>query len=335
MPPRSGYLSQVGIVVDISNSRVGKVDEGVSAGLLQQRDALQVDLHALQHFGQVLVVLFQAQAQIISLLSQRLVSRRNRCSPRFCSRRSWCWTWSPAAERDTDRCSRNSPCHKNLVINQTTSFPKTPVQKVSSCVTCTCFPESGRCLDSGTAFQEGSSSWRDGRGMACLWSTNTHVRIHEHRVRVVISGELRCNFTFSTLNSCRLASGSHNSFSTLPPTTNRVVTMPISTQEKMKEKPTPLKETPTDTSLSCEVNRSVTPCCSHGNIRHQQVAPGVWQATSGCRRGLLVVTAGAAQQSEHVEGQDEDDHAEHPHTTDPPAHTHTHTFIQPWQCQRD
>lgn len=87
-------------------------------------------------------------------------------------------------------------------------------------------------------------------------------------------GELGCNLTFSTLNSSRLASGSHNSFSTLPPTTNRVVTMPISTQEKMKEKPTPLKETQTP-PLSCEVNRSLTPCCRHGNVRHQQVATGV------------------------------------------------------------
>lgn len=49
-------------------------------------------------------------------------------------------------------------------------------------------------------------------------------------------------FAFSTLNSCRLAKGSHISFSTLPPTTNKVVTMPISTQAKIKEKPTPLKE---------------------------------------------------------------------------------------------
>lgn len=43
-----------------------------------------------------------------------------------------------------------------------------------------------------------------------------------------------------TLNSCRLARGSHSSFSVLPPTTNKVATMAISAQEKMKEKPTPL-----------------------------------------------------------------------------------------------
>lgn len=60
------------------------------------------------------------------------------------------------------------PETKNLVINQATNFPKIPVQNVSSSVTCTCFPESGRCLDSGTAFQEGSSSWQDGPGTACL-----------------------------------------------------------------------------------------------------------------------------------------------------------------------
>lgn len=30
--------------------------------------------------------------------------------PQFCWGRSWCWTWSPAAERDTGRCSHSSPC---------------------------------------------------------------------------------------------------------------------------------------------------------------------------------------------------------------------------------
>lgn len=54
-------------------------------------------------------------------------------------------------------------------------------------------------------------------------------------------GEER-EFVRSTLKSCRLASGSHTSFSTLPPTTNKVLTMPISTQAKIKEKPTPLKQ---------------------------------------------------------------------------------------------
>lgn len=55
---------------------------------------------------------------------------------------------------------------------------------------------------------------------------------------------------FFTLYSCLLASGSHTSFSTLPPTTNKVVTMPIRIQTKMKEKPTPLKEEETETTYT-------------------------------------------------------------------------------------
>lgn len=39
-------------------------------------------------------------------------------------------------------------------------------------VTCTSFPKSSQCLDSETAFQEGSSSWRDEQGMVYLWSTH-------------------------------------------------------------------------------------------------------------------------------------------------------------------
>lgn len=55
---------------------------------------------------------------------------------------------------------------------------------------------------------------------------------------------------FFTLYSCLLASGSHTSFSTLPPTTNKVVTMPIRIQTKMKENPTPLKEEETETTYT-------------------------------------------------------------------------------------
>lgn len=52
------HLSQVRLIVDLSNSRVGEVDEVVSAGLLQEGDVLQVHLHVLKHFGQILVVLW-------------------------------------------------------------------------------------------------------------------------------------------------------------------------------------------------------------------------------------------------------------------------------------
>lgn len=51
------YLGQVRLVVNLSNSRVGKVDEVVSAGLLQKSDVLQVDLNTVKQFTQVLVVL--------------------------------------------------------------------------------------------------------------------------------------------------------------------------------------------------------------------------------------------------------------------------------------
>ncbi len=108
----------------------------------------------------------------------------------------------------------------------------------------------------------------------------------------------REEFVFCTLNSCLLASGSHTSFSTLPPTTNKVVTMPISAQAKMKEKPTPLKEhNQTETSViqqslildfisyfsihfvlvfkACIVKCLVGHCSCVANIRHQQVAAGV------------------------------------------------------------
>ena len=68
--------------------------------------------------------------------------------------------------------------------------------------------------------------------------------------------------------------------------------------------------------------------CCLGNIRHEQVAAGVRQAASCRRRSLLVVAAGAAQQAEGVEGQDQDDHTEHCHTADPPAaQTHTLTVV--------
>lgn len=81
----------------------------------------------------------------------------------------------------------------------------------------------------------------------CVYDLHTHKCVFVSTVQLCLScggcgGALRLDFIFSTLNSCRLASGSHNSFSTLPPTTNRAVTTPISTQEKMNENPTPLKE---------------------------------------------------------------------------------------------
>lgn len=44
------------------------------------------------------------------------------------------------------------------------------------------------------------------------------------------------------LKSSLFSKGSHRSFSTLPPTTNVTVTTPISTQEKMKLKPAPLRQ---------------------------------------------------------------------------------------------
>lgn len=53
----TAHLSEINLKVNLSNSRVGKVDEVVSASLLQQRDALQVHLHTIKHFGQVPVVL--------------------------------------------------------------------------------------------------------------------------------------------------------------------------------------------------------------------------------------------------------------------------------------
>lgn len=65
-----------------------------------------------------------------------------------------------------------------------------------------------------------------------------------------------------------------------------------------------------------------------GNVRHQQVAASVRQAASRCGRGLFVVATDAAQQTEDVEGHDQDNHAEHCHTADPPAsHTNTQTLI--------
>lgn len=49
-----------------------------------------------------------------------------------------------------------------------------------------------------------------------------------------------------TLNSCLLARGSHNNFSTFPPTRKPAPTTPISIQAKMKVNPTPLKESERD-----------------------------------------------------------------------------------------
>lgn len=71
-------------------------------------------------------------------------------------------------------------------------------------------------------------------------SDKTLAKINKERQKTKMIQEA-WEFTFNTLNSCRLASGSHTSFSMLPPATNKVVTIPISTQAKMKEKPTPLK----------------------------------------------------------------------------------------------
>lgn len=59
--------------------------------------------------------------------------------------------------------------------------------------------------------------------------------------------------------------------------------------------------------------------CCRGNLRHEQVSSSVWQAATGCGCGLLVVTTAATQQTQDVEGQDQDDHAERCHTADPPA----------------
>lgn len=53
---------------------------------------------------------------------------------------------------------------------------------------------------------------------------------------------MKKELVFHTLKSCLLARGSHISFSVFPLTANRVVTIAISAQEKMKEKPTPLKQ---------------------------------------------------------------------------------------------
>lgn len=91
----------------------------------------------------------------------------------------------------------------------------------------------------------------------------------------------------------------------------------------------------TKNDLGCEWNVLSFYCkCSDsclGNVRHQQVAAGVWQTASCCRRSLLVIATDAAQQTEDVEGQDQDNHAENCHTADPPvARTHTpntHIYI--------
>lgn len=60
------------------------------------------------------------------------------------------------------------------------------------------------------------------------------------------------SYKYFTLNSCLLANGSHRSFSMFPPTTNVVTTTPMSTQEKMKLKPTEL------TTNTKEIKRNIS-----------------------------------------------------------------------------
>lgn len=136
------YLNQVGFIVDMSDSRVGKVDEVVSAGLLQQRDVLQVNLHALKHFGQILVVLLwnthwkltgYQVAPPMQSVNQIPLSDSYTGSwylPQFCWGMSWCWTWSPAAEHGTDRCSHNTP------YNADTIWSHTETTAVEMCIVC-------------------------------------------------------------------------------------------------------------------------------------------------------------------------------------------------------
>lgn len=99
-----------------------------------------------------------------------------------------------------------------------------------------------------------------------------------------------------------------------------MVTTPISTQEKMKLNPTPLRETGTDgLTLSAVWSRRLSFTEQLRDSRHQHGAPRVGDAAPSRGGGVLVVPQGAAEQPQVVESQDQDHHAAEGDAANPPG----------------
>lgn len=107
-----------------------------------------------------------------------------------------------------------------------------------------------------------------------------------------------------------------------PPSRKRTVTTPISTQVKMKLKPTPLREAGVGGVTIGPLTEAVQEEPAPRHSRHQHGASSVGDAASRRRGGVLVVAQCAAQQAQVVEGQDQDHHAAEGDAANPPASSH-------------
>lgn len=89
----------------------------------------------------------------------------------------------------------------------------------------------------------------------CLWTEILKTP------RIVCTGhrkvELPFDFDWLAWKTCLVWKGSQTSFSMFPPARKMVVTTPISTQEKMKLKPTPLWKTDRQNLLRCSFIESL------------------------------------------------------------------------------